>query len=341
MSGVSADFESNTNFLIRYNSSGDTSWVKQFGWMGGMSFPEVKSMIMDTANNLYICSNRTNQYFPAVYSYEVYKYNSAGVQIWNTGYPLGGSGGGAVGIASDNIYNIFIAGTHGSNSNLIKYSNSGIQQWVSSYTGPASGHYYVSSLTIDTAECIYLIGDIYTYGDTTSNNFLTVKYNPLGIKLWEIQYNHLNFSDIPVKILTDNNNVYAAGNSFSNTVPSDIVLIKYSQLVPITPISKNIPNQFSLSQNYPNPFNPSTKIKFDIPYSLFEGRRSGLTEVKVDVKLVIFDVLGQQVAELVNQGLSPGTYEVEWNAAGYPSGIYFYTLKTESFSQTKRMVLIK
>ena len=113
----------------------------------------------------------------------------------------------------------------------------------------------------------------------------------------------------------------------------------------INQISFEIPQQFSLSQNYPNPFNPSTKIKFEIPNSPFEGRRSGLTEGKGDVKLVVFDVLGQQVAELVNQQLSPGTYEVEWSANGgaaeYPSGIYFYTLKTESFSQTKRMVLVK
>ena len=110
-------------------------------------------------------------------------------------------------------------------------------------------------------------------------------------------------------------------------------------------ISSEIPQQFSLFQNYPNPFNPSTKIKFEIPNSPFEGRRSGLTEGKVDVKLVIFDVLGQQIAELINQQLSPGTYEVEWSANGgaadYPSGIYFYTLKTESFNQTKRMVLVK
>ncbi len=106
-----------------------------------------------------------------------------------------------------------------------------------------------------------------------------------------------------------------------------------------------VPDKFSLSQNYPNPFNPSTKIKFSIPYSPFEGRRSGLTEGKGDVKLVIFDVLGQHIALLVNQQLSPGTYEVEWSANGgaadYPSGIYFYTLKTESFNQTKRMVLVK
>jgi photosystem II stability/assembly factor-like uncharacterized protein len=103
--------------------------------------------------------------------------------------------------------------------------------------------------------------------------------------------------------------------------------------VGIIQTSGNIPQQFSLSQNYPNPFNPSTKIKFDIPA---EGK--GQT---ADVKLIIYNSLGQQVAELINQGLSPGTYEVEWNAADYPSEIYFYKLTSADFTESKKMILIK
>ncbi len=133
----------------------------------------------------------------------------------------------------------------------------------------------------------------------------------------------------------DSLNGYAAGDG------GTILKTTNGGAVGIIKMSGNIPDKFSLFQNYPNPFNPSTKIKFDIPYSLFEGRRSGLTEGKVDVKLVIFDVLGQQITELINQQLSPGTYEVEWNASDYPSGIYFYTLKTESFNQSKKMMLLK
>jgi hypothetical protein len=101
-------------------------------------------------------------------------------------------------------------------------------------------------------------------------------------------------------------------------------------------ISNNVSESFSLKQNYPNPFNPITKIKFDIPLSrgVPEGRG-------VLTRLTIYDILGHEVAMLVNENLSPGTYEAEWDASNYPSGVYFYKLETETYSQTKKLILIK
>lgn len=100
-------------------------------------------------------------------------------------------------------------------------------------------------------------------------------------------------------------------------------------------ISSEIPKKFSLSQNYPNPFNPVTKIRFSIPAS------SKLWEVS----LIIYDMLGRAAATLVNEELKPGTYEVDWSAKGsesnFPSGVYFYRLDAGSFSETKRMILLK
>lgn len=98
-------------------------------------------------------------------------------------------------------------------------------------------------------------------------------------------------------------------------------------------ISGNIPESFSLFQNYPNPFNPSTRIKFQAPPTLPEG--------EAIIKLVIYDILGNEIATLVNEQLKPGSYEVEWDGSNYPSGVYFYKLITESFSETRKMVLIK
>jgi hypothetical protein len=92
--------------------------------------------------------------------------------------------------------------------------------------------------------------------------------------------------------------------------------------------------KFSLSQNYPNPFNPSTKISFQIP--LNKGGERGLF-----TRLTVYDLLGREVATLINEKLSPGTYEIEWNASNYPSGVYFYKLITGSFSGSKKMVLLK
>lgn len=106
----------------------------------------------------------------------------------------------------------------------------------------------------------------------------------------------------------------------------------------VIPQNNNIPQSFELYQNYPNPFNPSTKIKFSIPKSNspLEGGRGGDKTV-----LKIYDVLGKEIAELVNEELKPGSYEIEWNAANFPSGIYYYKLTAGDFFETKKMVLIK
>jgi len=100
---------------------------------------------------------------------------------------------------------------------------------------------------------------------------------------------------------------------------------------------ENVPTEFRLYQNYPNPFNPSTKIKFDIPdFPLIKGARG------MNVRLTIYDILGREVATLVNQPLQPGTYEVEWDGTNYPSGVYFYSLIADGILvSAKRMVLLK
>jgi hypothetical protein len=103
------------------------------------------------------------------------------------------------------------------------------------------------------------------------------------------------------------------------------------------------PNVFSLEQNYPNPFNPTTKIKYTIPETgnpLLGGARGGLVTLKV------FDILGNEVATLVNEEQAPGQYEIEFSVAQVSrpeitSGIYFYQLKAGSFIETKKMILLK
>lgn len=94
-----------------------------------------------------------------------------------------------------------------------------------------------------------------------------------------------------------------------------------------------IPEKFSLSQNYPNPFNPTTKIKFSIPQASVR-----LTDI---VLLTIFDNLGREVAVLVNQQLSPGIYEADFEGSKLSTGIYYYRLTAGDFSETKKMILIK
>ena len=100
----------------------------------------------------------------------------------------------------------------------------------------------------------------------------------------------------------------------------------------------NSPTEFSLEQNYPNPFNPTTKITYTIPstpLSFGEG---------LGVRLLVYDILGNEVATLVNEPQQPGTYEVEFNvgqAISLSSGVYYYQLRAGGFTQTKKMLLLK
>jgi len=105
--------------------------------------------------------------------------------------------------------------------------------------------------------------------------------------------------------------------------------------LPVTMNDETVkPLTFESHQNYPNPFNPSTTIKFSIPVTLSGVEGSFFT-------LKIHNALGEEVAVLLDKELTTGTYEVEWNAAGLPSGVYFYQLKTEGFVETKKMLLLK
>ena len=90
-----------------------------------------------------------------------------------------------------------------------------------------------------------------------------------------------------------------------------------------------IPVEYSLSQNYPNPFNPSTLIQFTLP------------EDVNNVSLIIYDALGQKVAELINGSMQAGYHQYQWNAVNLTSGIYVYQLRTEKFVSTKKMMLLK
>jgi len=102
--------------------------------------------------------------------------------------------------------------------------------------------------------------------------------------------------------------------------------------------TQRIPTEFGLSQNYPNPFNPTTSFEFQVARSSAKGGSASGGEF---VTLKVLDVLGREVATLVNEHRQPGTYTVRWDASGFPSGVYFYRLQVGSVVETKKMVLAK
>jgi len=136
----------------------------------------------------------------------------------------------------------------------------------------------------------------------------------------------------------------SGGYIFVGTTHIGIWRRPLSEFIGIKKISSEIPSGFSLSQNYPNPFNPSTNIKFNIPP--FEGGLGGIIGLKV------YNILGKEIALLVNEKLQPGVYEIPFSINQFPyfpssSGIYFYKLEIINnnskliFSDTKKMLMIK
>ncbi|HSH24028.1 MAG TPA: T9SS type A sorting domain-containing protein, partial [Massilibacterium sp.] len=100
-------------------------------------------------------------------------------------------------------------------------------------------------------------------------------------------------------------------------------------------INNELSLEFSLSQNYPNPFNPSTTIKFTIP-SVVDAKFASTT-----TKVVVYDILGREIKTLINENLSPGSYEVTFDAYQLSSGVYFYRLSAGNFVETKKMILLR
>jgi hypothetical protein len=139
---------------------------------------------------------------------------------------------------------------------------------------------------------------------------------PAGLMFYTLYYLRLN-----------------AANSYGSGSWSPVYQFILHPPIGIKSMSTEIPDKFSLYQNYPNPFNPVTKIKFDIPPS--KGARGMITQ------LINYDILGREISTLVNEQLNPGTYEVEWDASNYPSGVYFYKLTTSNYTETRKMVLMK
>lgn len=103
---------------------------------------------------------------------------------------------------------------------------------------------------------------------------------------------------------------------------------RWTALIGISNISNEIPKEYKLYQNYPNPFNPATNINFDI-------KEAG------NVNIVIYDILGQEVRTLVNEYVQPGRYKVTFDGSDYASGLYFYRITTNSFTDIKKMLMVK
>ncbi|MEJ2105639.1 MAG: T9SS type A sorting domain-containing protein [Ignavibacteriaceae bacterium] len=118
---------------------------------------------------------------------------------------------------------------------------------------------------------------------------------------------------------------------FTGSFTDTLIRTDYISVNPVTGVEDEVnhsPEEFQLFQNYPNPFNPTTTIKYYVPEESF-------------VNLKVYNVLGTEVAELVNEKKTPGLYELNFGGENIPSGVYVYRVKAGSFTASKKMLLLK
>ena len=234
----------------------------------------------------------------------------------------------ATGIAPDPIYEIFIADS----LNLISLS------------GDPEGFFSIGLVKSTDAGDTWSFDDINSFGVVFSIKFRTrwEGWAAAGPKFLLTTDGGNFWSEVETPDSTTIFNISIPDLSSGFAVGDSGVILKYIP-PPVSVDDENnvLPDDFVLYQNYPNPFNPVTKIRYTI------GPPLGSTFVKggkfggVFVNLKVYDVLGNEIATLVNESKPAGIYEVEFDAEGLTSGIYYYQLRTGSFVQTKKMVYLR
>lgn len=317
---------------LKINSNGTVAWAKKYNGTQNGEDNAVALVLDNTATNVYIGG---------------YSFRAGGVQDYMTIRYLTATGDSTAAasyngplastdilttMAIDNSNNVYVtgfsaAGATGFDYATIKYNSSLAQQWVQRTTN--SGSDLPFSIAVDNPTShVYVTGS--SVGSGTGYDYLTISYSFNGTFNWEKRENgSSNGNDYASGIaVQDTDKIYVTGSANFSGTGIAYYTLRYSTFNGIEPISTIIPRAFQLNQNYPNPFNPATSIRFDIPKLSF-------------VKVSVFDVLGREVENLVNEQLKAGEYMVKWDAARFSSGIYFYSIATDGYQTTKKMILAK
>ena len=241
----------------------------------------------------------------------------------------------------------------GSSGRVLKTTNGGVD-WIVQETGTSSE---LHGLCVRSTQVVWASGSNATLVQTNNAgltwNQIIVPEVPASSWIWDVYFANDNAG----WIVGDDGFVARTTDGGSNWTPQDVpaearvplyrirpsspdvawivgdqgTVLRTANgggLVSVQPMTSAMPSSLYLSQNYPNPFNPSTTIEFALPKSSF-------------VTLRVYDLLGRQVGELVNEKLSPGTYKTQWSARGLASGVYFYRLTAGEYVETKKLLLLR
>ena len=328
--------------LICYSATGTQEWVKRISGNGNSEDKAWGIVVDETGDYIYISGwiTETDGGMNALTA----KFSSAGVRLWAVPYNGGGNQTDkAWGIVVDTDGNVYTTGeTTDENDNInyltLSYNSNGFLRWNVFYNGTGNGEDIASAIGLirnfDFSYSIIVTGK--SWGDYDNFDYATVRYDAsTGYQEAVNRYSMSGISDDVSKdvAVSDDGVVFITGysqliieahNDVSYISTQKMVFGERSELIG----NNNTPGKFALYQNYPNPFNPSTSIRFDVANS-------------VDVKLVVYDILGKVAAVLVNQKLSAGTYNISYSNQDLSSGIYFYELKAGNFRDVKKMSLIK
>ncbi|NOS86614.1 MAG: T9SS type A sorting domain-containing protein [Ignavibacteria bacterium] len=337
----------NTDYLlIKYNISGTLKWSKNYNGPAEEN-DRAWGIVVDASDNVYITgeSAGTN----SKNDIATLKYNSSGTLLWTSRFNgTEGHDDKAYGIVVDESSgSCIITGTSETNDRGIDIvtlklnTSSGSTAWQKTFDGTGHSNDIAYDIVISKSAVnrkVFITGTTRYGTSVQSENIVVLVYNMSGNLLRMNTYGgEAGLDDGAFGIAVDqNDNYYLAGymgvQSGANDLASsyDMVAVKYSGsgLNSIIKASGNIPEKFGLHQNYPNPFNPETKIKFDVAEN-------------TNVNIRIYDITGKQVSPALNSELKAGSYEFNFNASALSSGIYFYTLTAGSFTETKKMTLIK
>jgi uncharacterized delta-60 repeat protein len=314
-------------YLVKIDGQGDTLWTRTYG---GIESDWAQS-VQQTSDGGYIIAGRTDSFGGGSGDFYVVKTNSQGDTLWTRTY--GGSGWDDAHSVQQTTDGGYIMAGHtdsfgagGIDFYLVKTNSQGNTLWTRTYGGDSTDYACSGQQTSDGG---YIVaGYTESFGAGYRDIYL-VRTNSQGDTLWTRTYGGYDYDHAEsVQQTVDGGYIVAGATRSFGAGSYDCYLVKLGAESSVSLISLSLPLHYSLHPNYPNPFNSITKINLELP--------------RADpVTLKVYNLLGQEVATLVDGKIRAGTYQVPFDATHLSSGVYFYRLSTLTQSETRKMVVLK